>query len=261
MDFLIRKSLISSLLALFVSGCTALLAQKTVPAEKSTSVKSGDVKSGQNQVAKANGDATLPAYYFSYASAGIFRNEANRTGNLAKQQNLLVSVPVLASTDLTVDQSKALFKQSIMFQLAGYDSETQFASESGKGNVPLSESVTQLISKDDSGIDQLYDIQVQQGNVLVVDSETKFPLMIQGGTYAPEFDFNDEIAEYHSTIYYWAAAYPWLFYELKNYALRQTLLEKDLRLLGFFARERFYLDDFTYQAILASESPLENKFN
>ena len=260
MDFLIRKSLISSFIALLISGFTALLAQKTAPANKAANDKVAAKKEQGEAPKKDDVEVALPGYYNSYASAGLFRSEEKRSSAL-KQQSLLVSVPVLASIGLSADQSKALFKQAMMFQLTGYDAETKFASETGKGNVPVSSAVKDFIGRDYSGLDKLYDVQVQQGNVLVVDGETKFPLMIQGGTYAPEFNFNDELAEYHSAIYYWAAAYPWLFYELKNYALRQTLLEKDMRLLGFFAQHRFGLTADLYQAIMAFNSPLNPQAN
>ncbi len=260
MNYLIPKSVISSLLAVLITGCTALLAQKITPADKKGTDKATAKKEQSQALKKDDAAAAMPGYYNSYASAGIFRNEEKRSNSL-KQQNLLVSVPVLASIGLSADQSKALFKQAMVFQLTGYDAETKFASETGKGNVPLSPAVKELIGKDLSGMNQLYDIQVQQGNVLVVDGETKFPLMIQGGTYAPEFNYNDELTEYHSAIYYWAAAYPWLFYELKNYALRQTLLEKDMRLLGYFAQHRFGLNADLYQAIMANNSPLNPQAN
>ncbi len=260
MKCLIRKSLISSFSALLISGCTALLAQKTAPAEKAVKDKEAAKKEQGEAPKKDDAAAALPGYYNSYASAGLLRNEEKRSSTL-KQQNLLVSVPVLASLGLTAEQSKALFKQSMVFQLTGYDAETKFANENGKGNVPLSTAVKELIGKDFSGLDQLYDIQVQQGNVLVVDGETKFPLMIQGGTYAPEFNYSDELTEYHSAIYFWAAAYPWLFYELKNHALRQTLLEKDMRLLGYFAQHRFGLNADLYHAIMANNSPLNPQAN
>jgi hypothetical protein len=260
MDFLIRKHFISSLVALLITGCTALLAQKTSPADKTVTDKATAKKEQSEAPKKDDAAAAMPGYYNSYASAGLFRNEEKRSISL-KQQNLLVSVPVLASLGLTAEQSKALFKQAMVFQLTGYDAETKFANENGKGNVSLSPAVKELIGKDFSGLDQLYDIQVQQGNVLVVDGETKFPLMIQGGTYAPEFNYNDELTEYHSAIYYWAAAYPWLFYEINNSALRQTLLEKDMRLLGYFAQHRFGLNAELYQAIMDNNTPFNPQTN
>lgn len=261
MNFLIPKSVISSLLAVLITGCTALLAQKTAPAAKGAKDKSATKKEQSEAPKKVDAASALPGYYNSYASAGIFRSEAKRIVKNDKDLSLMVSVPVLANLGLTTDQSKALFKQAIMFHVTGYDVETQFANESGRGNVQLSAAVMELLGKDYSGIDALYNHQVAQGNVLVVDAATKFPLMIQGGTYAPEFNFNDELKEYHSAIYYWAAAYPWLFYEIKNSALRQTLLDKDMRLLSYFAQHRFFLDAFTYEAILANDSPLRNSFN
>ena len=261
MEILIRKHFISSLLAVLITGCSALLAQKTAPADKGAKDKSAAKKEQNVAPKKDDAVAALPGYYNSYASAGIFRNEAKRIALKDKDLSLMVSVPVLASLGLSAEQSQALFKQAIMFHIMGYDAETQFANESGRGNVPLSAAVMELLGKDFSGIDQLYKHQVAHGNVLVVDDATKFPLMIKGGTYAPEFNFNDELTEYHSAIYYWAAAYPWLFYEIKNSALRQTLLEKDMRLLSYFAQHRFALDGFTYEAILASDTPLKNQFN
>jgi len=261
MDFLIRKSLVSSFTALLISGCTALFAQKTAPADEVVKDKEAAKKEQGKASAKEDAAAALPGYYNSYASAGLFRKEDKRIAKSTKDLSLLVSVPVLASIDLTAEQSKALFKQAIMFHIMGYDAETKFANENGKGNVPLSSAIKELIGKDFSGLDQLYDIQVQQGNVLVVDGETKFPLMIQGGTYAPEFNFNDELTEYHSAIYYWAAAYPWLFYEIKNSALRQTLLDKNMRLLSYFAQHRFGLNADLYQAIMANNSPLNPQAN
>jgi hypothetical protein len=261
MNFLIPNSVISSLLAVLITGCTALLAQKTTPADKAAKDKIAAKKEQSEATKKADAAAELPSYYNSYASAGIFRNESKRMVKNDKDLRLMVSVPVLASIGLTTNQSKALFKQAIIFHATGYDAETQFANENGRGNVPLSAAVMELLGKDFSGIDLLYKHQVDQGNVLVVDDATKFPLMIKGGTYAPEFNFNDELTEYHSAIYYWAAAYPWLFYEIKNNALRQTLLEKDMRLLSYFAQHRFALDGFIYEAILASDTPLKNQFN
>jgi len=261
MDFLIRKHFISSLVALLITGYTALLAQKTAPTDKAAKDKSAAKTEQREAPKKVDAVAALPGYYNSYASAGIFRSEARRIAKNDKDLSLMVSVPVLASIELTADQSKALFKQAIMFHIMGYDAETKFANENGQGNVPLSAAVMELLGKDYSGMDALYKHQVTHGNVLVVDADTKFPLMIQGGTYAPEFNFNDELTEYHSAIYYWAAAYPWLFYELKNSALRQTLLDKDMRLLSYFAQHRFALNNFTYEAILSSDSPLRNSSN
>jgi hypothetical protein len=255
MDILIRKHFISSLLAVLITGCSALLAQKTAPADKGAKDKSTAQKEQNVAPKKDDAVAALPGYYNSYASAGIFRNEAKRIPLKDKDLSLMVSVPVLASMSLTAEQSQALFKQAIMFHVMGYDAETQFANESGRGNVPLSAAVMELLGKDFSGIDQLYKHQVAHGNVLVVDDATKFPLMIKGGTYAPEFNFNDELTEYHSAIYYW------LFYEIKNSALRQTLLEKDMRLLSYFAQHRFALDGFIYDAMLASDTLLKNQFN
>jgi hypothetical protein len=260
MNFLIHKCSLSTFLALLIIGSTALLAQKKAPEGKGNLVTPTAEKGDRNISVKTDGGSTIPGYFNSYASAGIFRNVEKRNTS-AKNQNLLVSVPVLASLGLSTEQSKALFKQSIIFQLSGYEAETKFANESGKGNVPLSSEVKEFIGKDLSGLDKLYDIQVQQGNVLVVDGETKLPLMIQGGTYAPEFNFNDELNEYRSAIYFWAAAYPWLFYELKNYALRQALMEKDMRLLGYFAQHRFGLNLDLYQAIMAYNSPLNPQAN
>lgn len=261
MNLLIHKYIFSFLAAMLITAGNILLAQKTAPANMGVKDKSAAKKEQIEAPKKDDAVAALPGYYNSYASAGIFRNEAKRIALKDKDLSLMVSVPVLASMSLSAEQSQALFKQAIIFHATGYDAETQFANESGRGNVPLSAAVMELLGKDFSGIDQLYKHQVAHGNVLVVDDATKFPLMIKGGSYAPEFNFNDELAEYHSAIYYWAAAYPWFFYEIKNSALRQTLLEKDMRLLSYFAQHRFALDGLTYEAILASDTPLKNQFN
>jgi hypothetical protein len=109
--------------------------------------------------------------------------------------------------------------------------------------------------KTSDGYERLFDAQLQIGNVLYVDHLTNFPFFLHN-------DFKEdpqEIQLYRKILVHWAAAYPWLFYELKNVALKEALMDpKDTNALELFAMHRFKIDPTTSEYIT---SLLNNQTN
>jgi hypothetical protein len=199
-------------------------------------------------------DTLLPAYYFTYAAGGAFRKVKTKAFEDPQILSLIINIPILTGASITADQSKEYFLRAVRFNLLGYDSDELFANRNRTGNIFFNERVLNFIKKDFSGLDSLYAIQVRAGNIIIVDSDTMFPLMLMEYMSGDGYDL--ELQNYYAAVYYWAAAYPWLFYKLDNLALKQTLEKKDLNLLSQFASSRYSLSNEIHEYLLQSNNSL-----
>lgn len=208
------------------------------------------VKDGRLVIA----DSLLPNYLLSYGAAGAFRKGFSVSDAGYAALDKLVAIPVLVGVGITREQSEAMFLRSLRFNLSGLDPEGVYESPQGGGNILISPLVRDLLGKNFTGIGKVYDAQLKLGNVLVVESSSMFPLMIQGGSYAPEFESGVEQSHYYSALYGWAAAYPWFYYELSNVALRQALATRNVKLVSLFGKNRFALNEQVFSYLVESKT-------
>ena len=198
-------------------------------------------------------DSLLPNYLLNYGAAGVFRKGLYLSAEAYDALDKLIAIPVLVGKDISREQSQAMFLRSVRFNLTGLDPEGAYQNPSGGVNITLSASARELVGKDFTGIGKLYEAQLKLGNVLVVDGETFFPLMIGGSSYARELELSSEQGHYYNALYGWAAAYPWFYYGISNVALKQALSAKNVRLVSLFGQNRFLLNEQLHAYLLDSK--------
>lgn len=196
----------------------------------------GFVMNAQNRVVAP--DSIVPEYLFHYGSAGLLRSGMNVKPEMYAELGYFLEIPVLLGKGITRDRSLAEFKRAIQFNLTGRDPEGSYSNPDGKGNIILPVWVREYLSQD-NGYEKLYDLQWRLGNILMVEAESMFPLKVS----IPERMERYEMDQYRTALVYWAAAYPWNFYQLPNVALKEALVNRNNNLLELFAARRFVLDE------------------
>ena len=199
-------------------------------------------------------DSLLPNYLLKYGAAGAFRKGFSISDAGYAALDKLVAIPVLVGIGISREQSESMFLRSLRFNLSGFDPEGAYQNPQGGGNIMISPLVRDILGKNFSGIAKLYDAQLKLGNVLVVEASSMFPLMIQGGSYAPGLDLGAEQGHYYSALYGWAAAYPWFYYGLSNVALRQALASRNVKLVSLFGQNRFALSEQVFSYLIESRT-------
>jgi hypothetical protein len=195
-------------------------------------------------------------YYLSYGRGGSMNLGLENNAELLQALNHFVPIPVLVGTQFSREQSLKAFSRSVVFNLTGSDPMGQYLPEnSNSGNVELPIWVKQFASNA-SGLETLYNYQLLLGNYLIVEDATQIPLYIyvsKGGDDTPL------LSQYWNTLEHWSAAYPWLFYELQNVALKESIADrKDLSGLRLFANHRLLLQDFMLDVASQSLAPAKN---
>jgi hypothetical protein len=229
-----RKLFVFSVLCLFCAGVYAQSASKGYKVNAA----------GVLEIS----DSLLPDYLLQYGSAGLFRKGYSIAPESYTAIEHLVSIPILVGEGISREQSLAWFSRSLRFNLTGKDPDGIYSADNG-GNIALPGWVRKYVGLKYENIESFYNEQIAGGNVLVVDKKVFIPLMIGGGSYAKEQDFNKEFSDYYSVLVNWAAAYPWFFYELPNVTLRQALATRGAETVMLFAQNRFQLPESTVMAL------------
>ena len=195
-------------------------------------------------------DSLLPEYYQSYALAGQFREGIKIAPDFYGGFSYLLPLPILTGFGISNDQSLEMFSRAVRFHATGIDPAGTDGNGTGKGNIEMPNWIREFLS-DELGMERLYKYQYHCGNIIVVDSTTKVPLLIAHGKTIEQ---KDEMGKYYNCVYGWAAAYPWFYYELPNVALRQALSKKDVSVVELFAKNRFSLSNSMFGDMITTET-------
>ena len=194
-------------------------------------------------------DSLLPEYYLNYAMAGQFRKGIKVAPEAYNSLTRLLPIPVLVATGITSEQSVEMYIRAVKFHVTGIDPAGTEGNGTGRGNIEMPNWIREYLS-DDINIERLYKEQLSCGNAIIVDANTKMPLMISNSYVSSE----NESGKYYSCLYGWAAAYPWYFYELPNIALRESLAKRDVSVIELFARQRFSLTTMVFDELLKTQT-------
>jgi hypothetical protein len=194
-------------------------------------------------------DSLLPEYYLSYALGGQFRKGIKVAPESYNNLSRLLPIPILVGTGISYDQSVEMYIRAVKFHVTGKDPAGTDGNGTGRGNIEMPNWIREYLSEDIS-IERLYKEQWGCGNAIIVDTDTKMPLLISNSYVSS----NDEFGKYYNCLYGWAAAYPWFFYELPNIALRESLAKRDLSVIELFAKQRFMLSNIAFEEMLNSQS-------
>lgn len=196
-------------------------------------------------------DSLLPEYLRPYGCGGLLRGKLQSTVELTVRPELILPIPILTGQGISEEQSKSMFRRSVWFNLTGTDSEGTFDNPGGATNINLDREVILFLGKSpENKIDSLYAIQLQHGNILVIDPQTYFPLYIGSQYSRSPQDLQNETLHYRQAAYYWSAAYPWFFFDLSNVALKEALVNKNWNAIQGFAQYR-YNTNFSIEELIA----------
>lgn len=194
-------------------------------------------------------DSLLPEYYLNYALGGQFRKGIKVAPEAYNTLSRLLPIPALMGSGITIEQSIEMYIRAVKFHATGVDPAGTDGNGTGRGNIEMPNWVREYLS-DDINIERLFKEQLSCGNAIIVDTDTKMPLMIANSMSLGE----NEMAQYYNCLYGWAAAYPWYFYELPNIALRESLVKRDLSVIELFAKQRFMLSTMVFDELLNTQS-------
>jgi hypothetical protein len=194
-------------------------------------------------------DSLLPEYYLNYALGGQFRRGIKVVPEAYSTLSRLLPIPILIGAGITTDQSIEMYIRAVKFHATGKDPAGTEGNGTGRGNIEMPNWVREYLS-DDINIERLYKEQWGCGNAIIVDLDTKFPLLISNNYVSS----SNEIGKYYNCLFGWAAAYPWYFYELPNIALRESLAKKDLSVIELFAKQRFILSSKVFDNLLDTQT-------
>lgn len=239
--FCLFKRLICTVLLVLLSSLTMLYSQVT----KSEMLPKGFTLNPSGKITTV--DSLVPSYFINYAAGGALRGGLENNGEILEAIAQFVQIPILVSEKYSREQALANFSRSVKFNASGVDPQGAYSNSPGQGgNLFLSkEIVKQFISKE-GALEKLFDYQLRMGNFLAVDHQTSLPLFYVSGKKESDF----ELQLYRKTLVHWAAAYPWAFYELKNIALKEAIMQsRDLKPLSLFLEHRFQLTPEMLQTI------------
>jgi hypothetical protein len=194
-------------------------------------------------------DSLLPEYYLSYALGGQFRKGIKVAPESYNTLSRLLPIPILIGTGISTELSVEMYIRAVKFHVTGKDPAGTEGNGTGQGNIEMPNWIREYLSEDIS-IERLYKEQLNCGNAIVVDANTKMPLLISNNFASRD----DEFAKYYNCLYGWAAAYPWFFYELPNIALRESLAKKDLSVIELFAKHRFMLSSSVFDDLINTQT-------
>lgn len=185
-------------------------------------------------------DSLVPSYFINYAAGATLRSGLENNAQILEALSNYVQIPVLVSEKFSKEQALANFTRSVKFNATGTDPEGTYSNSPGQGgNLSLTKETLKKFLTKEGGIEELFKYQLKSGNYLVVDFQTSLPLFYSSGKEDP----NKELQLYRKTLVHWAAAYPWAFYELKNIALKEAIMQsRNLEPLGLFLQHRFLLN-------------------
>lgn len=191
-------------------------------------------------------DSLLPEYYLNYSLGGQFRKGIFIEPDAYQSINKLLPIPILVGANISTEKSIEMFSRAVKFHTTGIDPQGTDGNGTGKGNIDMPAWVNEYIT-DEINIERLYKDQLFCGNVIIVDSDVKIPMLIANNYASKE----EELPLYYNCLYGWAAAYPWYFYELPNIALREALSKRDLSVVELFAKYRFTLTNALFEEMLS----------
>jgi hypothetical protein len=185
-------------------------------------------------------DSIVPSYFVNYAAGASCRSGLENNEQILEALSNYVQIPVLVSEKFSKEQALANFARSVKFNATGTDPEGVYSNSPGQGgNIALTKEIIKKFLSKEGGIEELFKYQLKSGNYLVVDFHTSLPLYYSSGKEDP----NKELQLYRKTLVHWAAAYPWAFYELKNIALKEAIMQsRNLEPLSLFLQHRFLLN-------------------
>ena len=193
-------------------------------------------------------DSLLPEYYLNYSLGGQFRKGISVMPDAYQSLSRLLPIPILVGSNISNEKSLEMFARAVKFHTTGIDPSGTDGNGTGKGNIAMPDWVREYLN-DEINIERLYKDQLFCGNVIVVDSEVKIPMLI-ANNYA---NSKNELSLYYNCLYGWAAAYPWYYYELPNVALREALSKRDLSVVELFAKYRFTLTSALFDDMLSMQ--------
>jgi hypothetical protein len=228
------KHLICTGLLVLFSSLTTLFGQAT----KSEMLPKGFILSPSGKIAAV--DSLVPSYLINYGSGGALRGGLENNNTIIEALSRFVQIPVLVSEKYSREQALANFSRSVKFNISGIDPEGAYSNAPGQGgNLSLSKEIVKQFLSKEGALEQLFDYQLRLGNFLAVDHQTSLPLFSPSGKKESDID----LQLYRKTLVHWAAAYPWAFYELKNIALKEAIMQsRDLKPLSLFLEHRFQLN-------------------
>jgi hypothetical protein len=177
----------------------------------------------------------LPSYYLPYASGGKFCQGLSAELEKTLTDLDFVPIPVLVGNGVSMEQSQEMFIRALNFHSYGYDKLSGYSS--AIASVPLPRKFYSEKRLEAPQLSKVFKEQLLAGNVLEVDAATFFPLFT---ARCKKSEFSDEVKAFRGKVLtHWAAAYPWLFYNLPNESLKDALKTSNIAALDLFIQHRF----------------------